>query len=200
MGVGERLWEDEAMRTTVLAGLALLAVGCGGKAVIDPVDGAGGAGAAGPGGPGGTNVTTSTGGPVTTTTGPPPAEFDGIAEERGGGWRLRVVSFPMTCATADVDPPFGDCGWYDIDITLFVDELFAGLVATPESGIGTATVSAADPGPDCGGLGGGGGLFGDVTIVDVDDDAVVVALGPGWEFFGDPDLSPVGESVLALCP
>lgn len=190
-------WYIPRMRW-MAAVVLLVGGGCGGKAIIDP----GGAGGSGAGGATATSVGPSTVGPTTTVTSgpPPPPAFDGVAEPVPEGWRLRVTSYGLTCASAADEPPFEECGWYDLDITLFVDALTPGLLVTPESGLGSASTVSNEPGPMCGGSGSGGGLLGDVTIVDVGPNGVELVLGPGWDIVSfDPSLSPVGPHRLALC-
>ena len=195
------------MRSSLALALATLLLACGGTAIVDPDDGSDddGSGASGAGTPTGTSTGTATGTSTGTTTGTPtgqPFEPDGIATRVANTWRLRIASFPVDCPTKDAPAPFDECGWYDIEISLAVNELDDDFVITPGSGIGMASFASAEPGdaPDCPGAGGGGELFGNVTIVDVQDDRVVVELGSGWSIVTfDGALSPVGQHTLALC-
>jgi hypothetical protein len=184
--------------SVVMATMALVA--CGGTAIIDdassggsgPNDDDGGTAA------GGTTPGTPTG---TPTGGPMPFEVDGLARESGGGWELRVVSFPIQCSTASLMPPYDFCGWYDISITLYVEDLIEGLVVPANSGQGDSFYSAAGQGNgnDCPVSGGGGGLWGEVSIVEVQEDRVTIQLGKDWDdiFFDGDTVS--GEHTLELC-
>lgn len=195
-------------RSLLTVALATLVLACGGTAIVDPDDGSGGGlddddgtGASGAGTPTGTSSGTSTG----TTTGTPtgqPFVPDGIAAPVANTWRLRIASFPVDCPTKDAPAPFDECGWYDIEISLAVNELVDDFVITPGSGIGMASFASSEPGGtgDCAGIGGGGELLGNVTIVDVQEDRVLVELGSGWSTVSfDGSLDPVGQHTLALC-
>lgn len=184
---------------------ATLALACGGTAIVDPGDGSGGSGIDDDDGSGASGAGTPSGTPSGTATGTPtgqPFDPDGIAEPVANTWRFRIASFSVDCPTKDAPAPFDECGWYDIEISLAINELVEDFVVTPGSGIGSASFSSTEPGggPGCPGAGGGGELFGNVTIVDVQDDRVTVELGSGWSIVTfDGELSPVGQHTLARC-
>ena len=181
------------LRILGLGSLVLLpfAVACGGTAVIDGDDGSGASG--GTAGRGGDDGTGGTG----TGPGPQPLVPDGLAFDRNGSWELQVVSFPISCQNPD--PPTPACNFFDITITLSVASLSDGQIFSEGSSLGDSYFSAAEgTGFDCSFGGGGGGLFGDVTIVDMQADRIVVELGPSWDLFSS-SLAIAGQYTLAIC-
>jgi PPE-repeat protein len=207
-----------ALALSSVVGLVAALPACGGKVTCEGGDcaaGAGGDGASGTGNSGTGNSGTGNSGTGNSGTGNSgtgnsgtggegggPAETDGLAYDLGGGLTaLRVASFPLDCGAPDESPPFEQCGWFDLELSVVATDVTPGTTLTPSDPVAQAYFSEAGVGPpgDCPGGGAGGPLFGAVTIVDVDDDSVVIDLDEAWDTV-TIDATVSGPHVLARCP
>ena len=115
---------------------------------------------------------------------------------------IRAMSRGLTCADPTQDPPFEECDWAVLEITVPAAQFVVGAVFGPESPDCENFMQEYDAaGPDgtCAGGGGGGALFGTVEIVSIDPSGVHLVLDGYDTFFFDhfePDGSVTAENCL----
>ena len=175
----------------LLLPVAIASTGCGGQATCeggcDGSDGGGG-NSTGTTTTGTTTGTTTTG---TTTTGTTTA--DGVAE----GVDPVVITFgSYTPSCSNPDPPFGDCGWWQVEVRISASAVVPGPVnfSSPYAD-GFMQSSTPDPTDPSICSGGGGSFIGDFIIDSVGADQIVVTMS-GTDAF---DV-PAGTYVAARCP
>ncbi|MEZ4443770.1 MAG: hypothetical protein R3B72_32155 [Polyangiaceae bacterium] len=116
----------------------------------------------------------------------PPAVGDGALMTYEGFWRLRLVPFPMNCASSLGGTPL--CDWYDLEVLLPQAPLDAGLTIDPGMGLGAFYFNRArfdETGACIGTDSAGDDLLDAVTVGVPSGGSVAVELGPGWSALAD---------------
>ncbi len=188
-----------------LSALLCIAVAACGASVV------GGGGAGGSGGSGGDDTTSGMGG-VPATSGGGMGGVGGGSPNAivygSGVVTFRVATFPLSCADTMASPPYDQCGWFNLEITLpegYVEVGTVDISTVPEA---TLYVSEATP-PysstpgDCGGTAavsggfGSGALSGVLDILDVGPSAVTFTLSGSGDWSSDVNVD--GTYVAPRC-
>ncbi len=179
-----------------LLSITPLAVACSGKAIIDDASGGSSAGGNGAGNNGAGNNGAGNNGAGNSGTGAgSPTAYDAvvIGDEQVN---IGLASFTLTCAFPNGPPIPDPCDYWSVSIRLPGSMLVPGVLDLDHPMVNaTASFGASDPSnPDlC--SGGGGTFIGEVEIVTVDTQQVVLSLS-------DADLFevPPGSYTAERCP
>lgn len=205
---------------TTAALLALAALGgCGAKVTSDD-GGTGGAGGSGSGPTGGSSESVGTSAVSSTAVSSSAASTASSTASSGAGGGggaggaspgaivledgtttvMRFASFGPRCADPDDPPPFGECSWWELEVTFPASYLVVGEVPVDDPNVKLFMQSSGEPNSpdpqDCPGNGavGGGAGIGSISIASITADAVTVTL-LGLSGFVDGDVDGTYEAV-----
>jgi hypothetical protein len=182
-----------AVASTIAAGSALVA--CGSRVICEGTACGGGTGMGGA-----SNVVPNSSASVGHVSSVGPSSGTGMGDAHSvilygtDPLTLRFTSFPLSCSDPEQNAPFGQCGWYTLELTFPASLLQPGPfdMLNPSITVFEQSASMANgPTPgDCGGTGGvtGGGvnyLGGTITFVSIDAASLVVDLDGVTSFTTD---------------
>jgi hypothetical protein len=155
--------------------LALLASGCGGLVVYEGEPGEGGA----------STTVSSSSSPTSSSSGPTLPTTAIVIDDGSGTSTIRLANFGLSCNDPTAPPPFGQCGWFDLEIRLpssYLDEAYGRVDAYDDDVTSFFSSEGESDGLGCsfGSGGGGAALFGELSILAVNETTVEIEL-EGWE-------------------
>lgn len=174
------------------AALLCFASGCGGLVSYEGEPGEGGAG---------TTVTSSSS-PPSSSSGPTSPSTAIVIDDGSGISTIRVANFGLSCIDPGSEPPFGRCGWFDLEIRLpssYLDEAYGRVDPYDDEVTSYFSAEGEPDGLGCsfGSGGGGAALFGELSILAVSPTTVEIEL-EGWEAaLSSPDAD--GRYVAERC-